>query len=178
MILDKENCFYLGKITKTKGVRGQLYAFLDCDNPTDYHQLEQVLIEINGMLTPYFLETFDVQGNKALMSFEDLKSDAEAKNFVNAELYLPLAALPKLSGNKFYYHEVDNFEIADANNKVIGKLDSILDQKTNPLLSITHNSGKEILLPLRDEFIIEVNREKKLMKLDFPDGLLELYLEN
>lgn len=178
MILDKENCFYLGKITKTKGVRGQLYAFLDCDNPTDYHQLEQVLIEINGMLTPYFLELFDVQGHKALMSFEDVNSDAEAKNFVNAELYLPLAALPKLSGNKFYYHEVENFEIADASNNIIGKLDSILDQKTNPLLSITHHSGKEILLPLRDEFIIEVNRDKKLMKLDFPDGLLELYLEN
>ena len=178
MILDKENCFYLGKITKTKGVRGQLYAFLDCDNPEYYHKLEQVLIDMNGQLVPYFLQQFNVTGTRALVSFEDIKSEPEAKSFVNTDLYLPLDALPKLSGNKFYYHEVDNFEIADANNKVIGKLDSILDQKTNPLLSITHHSGKEILLPLRDEFIIEVNREKKLLKLDFPDGLLELYLEN
>jgi len=44
------------------------------------------------------------------------------------------------------------------------------------LLQLDHN-GKEILLPISDELILEVDRENKILYISAPEGLIELYLE-
>jgi 16S rRNA processing protein RimM len=38
-------------------------------------------------------------------------------------------------------------------------------------------NGKEILMPVIDEVILDVNREAKLMKIKAPQGLIDLYIE-
>lgn len=41
--MTKENCFELGKITKTHGVRGELVLWLDVDFPEDYEDLREYI---------------------------------------------------------------------------------------------------------------------------------------
>ena len=52
----KEDCYYLGKITKTHGFKGNLILHLDTDEPELYENLESVFIERDGMLVPFFFE--------------------------------------------------------------------------------------------------------------------------
>ena len=52
----KKDCYLLGTITKTRGFKGDLVFFLDVTNPFEYERLESVFVDLNGMLTPFFIE--------------------------------------------------------------------------------------------------------------------------
>ncbi len=90
-------------------------------------------------------------------------------------MYLPLQLLPKLTGNKFYYHEVIGFSIHDTEKGRIGIITSINDRSAQPLFVIDAD-GKEVLIPMIDEFIQKVDRTKKEIILQIPQGLIDLYL--
>ena len=99
------DCYCLGRITKPWGVKGQLVLFLDVDSPDDYLDLDSAFVEIKGQLVPHFFHIDNINGNKAVATFEDLTPE-QAGALVGHELYLPLDLLPKLDGNRFYFHEV------------------------------------------------------------------------
>ncbi|MDM1523193.1 MULTISPECIES: ribosome maturation factor RimM [unclassified Empedobacter] len=173
--MTKNDCYYLGKITKRHGFKGNLIIHLDTDEPELYDTLEAVFIEKDGTLVPFFFETSQpYQGTKLLVKFEDIE-DEEVDKLINRELYLPLKSLPELSGTDFYYHEIVGFTIYDQTNTEVGTIKSVNDSAAQAYFEVDAN-GKEILIPMIDEWILEVNREEKAMLINIPDGLLEIYL--
>lgn len=169
-----DECYQLGKITKSFGVKGQVVFFLDVDCPEDYAELDSVLVDIKGALVPYFFHIDTLNGDKATVTFEDLTAE-ESLALIGHDLYLPLSLLPKLTGNKFYFHEVVGFQVIDENHGDIGILQSVIDYPAQPLFQIDCN-GTEILVPVIDPVIKLVDRENKTLTIDAPAGLIELYL--
>ncbi|AJH13530.1 16S rRNA processing protein RimM [Myroides profundi] len=109
------------------------------------------------------------------VKFEESNSEEDADRLVGSEIYLPLTMLPKLEGNKFYYHEITGFDVIDTNEGEIGQLKRVNDSNYQPLFEIDFN-GTEILVPMIDELIHKVDRENKKLYLNVPVGLLDIYL--
>ena len=170
----QKDCYQLGKITKPFGFKGQVIFFLDVDTPEDYATLDSVFVEVKGVLIPYFIKEISINGNKATVTFEDL-SPAEAQAFVGCNLYLPLDLLPKLTGNKFYYHEIIGWNVVDSEKGDIGTIKSVIDFPAQPLFQIFKNDT-EILIPIIDPVIKKVDRDKKTIFITAPNGLIDLYL--
>jgi 16S rRNA processing protein RimM len=172
----KDDCFYLGKIAKKFSFKGEVLIYLDTDEPEMYEDLESVFVEFNKNLVPFFIENSQLHRNDFLkVRFEDVDSDEEADKLIGCEVYLPLTMLPKLEGNKFYYHEVIGFDVIDTRLGNIGKIVAINDSAAQPLFEI-EKDGIEILIPMIDDFIVEVNRDNKTVTLQTPEGLVDLYL--
>lgn len=173
--MTKEECYQLGKITKPFGFKGQVIMFLDVDCPEDYAELDSAFVEVKGNLVPYFFKLENINGNKAVATFEDLTPE-EAQALVGHELYLPLDLLPKLTGNQFYFHEVIGFNVIDDEHGDIGTIKSIIEYPTQPLFQIMKDEA-EILIPMIDPVIKEVDRENKRIFISAPTGLIDLYLQ-
>ena len=172
----KDECFYLGKIAKKFSFKGEVLIFLDTDEPELYQNLESVFIEYNKNLVPFFIENSNLhKGDFLRVKFEDVDDEAEADAIMGCEIYLPLNMLPKLEGNKFYFHEVIGFEIEDLRLGVFGKIVSINDTSAQPLFEVI-NGNVEILVPMIDQFLVKIDRENKKVIMDLPEGLVELYL--
>ena len=172
--MTQEECYQLGKITKPFGFKGQMVFFLDVDTPEDYEGLDAVFVEVKGALVPYFIKEMNINGNKAIVTFEDLKAE-EAQALTGCRLFLPLAMLPKLDGNRFYYHEVVGWRVIDVEKGDIGTIASVVDYPAQALFQIMKND-KEILIPIIDEIIKKVEREEKTIYIEAPNGLIDLYL--
>jgi 16S rRNA processing protein RimM len=174
-MIQKSDLFYLGKIVKPIGNKGELSIFLDVDQPEEYTNLESVFVEINGKPVPFFIDSFYLKQKKmATVSFADV--DAEfAEMMTGSDMYLPVDALPKLKGNKFYYHEVSGFSVIDKNLGLLGEVSKVLDYPGNPVLEINCR-GKLILLPINDKFINHVDRKKRQILVESPEGLVGIYL--
>ncbi len=172
----KEECFYLGKIAKKFSFKGEVLIYLDTDEPELYENMESVFVEFNKNLVPFFIENSSIhKGDFLRVKFEDIDSEQDADELIGSHIYLPLSMLPKLEGNKFYFHEVIGFDVIDKRLGNIGKIVSINDSTSQPLFEILFNE-KEILIPMIDHFIIEVNRKEKKIILNTPEGLVDLYL--
>jgi 16S rRNA processing protein RimM len=172
----KEDCFYLGKIAKKFSFKGEVLIYLDTDEPELYEDMESVFVEFNKNLVPYFIENSNLhKGDFLRVKFEDVDDEAEADSIMGCGIYLPLNMLPKLEGNKFYFHEVIGFEIEDQRLGVFGKIVSINDTSAQPLFEVI-NGNVEILVPMIDQFLVKIDRENKKVIMDLPEGLVEMYL--
>lgn len=169
-------CYCLGRITKPWGVKGQLVLFLDVDSPEDYLDLDSAFVEIKGQLVPHFFHIDNINGNKAIATFEDL-SPEQAGALVGHDLYLPLSLLPKLDGNRFYFHEVVGFRVVDSQHGDIGTIEQVIEYPAQPLFQVMKN-GTEILIPVIDEVIDTVDRQNKTIHITAPNGLIDLYLSD
>jgi 16S rRNA processing protein RimM len=173
----KEDCFYLGKIAKKFSFKGEVLLYLDTDEPELYENMESVFVDINNNLIPFFIEQSALHKNDFLrVKFEDVNSEADADEILGHDIYLPLKMLPKLEGNKFYFHEVIGFDIEDKRLGIIGKIVSINDSAAQPLFEVLKDGVTEILIPMIDQFLVEIDRKNKKVKMDLPEGLIEMYL--
>lgn len=174
--MKKEDCFYLGKIVSKFSFKGEVLIKLDTDEPESYVKMESVFVNYNKNLVPFFIEKSSLHKSDLLrVKFEDVDSEEGADDLMKAEIYLPLNLLPKLEGDKFYFHEVIGFKIVDHSFGEVGVIKYINDSTAQALFEIDRN-GVEILIPMNDEFIDTVDRKTNTVFVNTPEGLIDLYL--
>ncbi|PHR49262.1 MAG: 16S rRNA processing protein RimM [Fluviicola sp.] len=174
--MNKADCFNLGYVAKLHGFKGEVSLFFDVTTPEEYGSLDAVFIDVNGMLTPFFIERIKLRAKGfAQVKLEGVDDESQAKPLLRKDIYLPLEILPKLSGTNFYDHEVIDYLVVDEKFGEVGRIVQIVDYKVNPLIQIK-NRDKEVLLPLIEGLVTKLDRESKTMQVNAPDGLIELYL--
>lgn len=176
--MQQKDCFEVGKITRTHGLQGDVIIYLDVDTPAAYASIEILLLEIRNQLIPYTILNFNLYKTKqAIISFEEVNSLEEAEVLQNTKLFLPLDILPKIKEeDNFYLHEVINFKVIDQHLGELGLIKEFVETGVQTLLNMEYKK-QEVLIPMNDEIVKTINREKKELYTNLPTGLLEVYLE-
>ncbi len=171
-----DNCYQLGGIAKTHGLKGEVILHLDVDDPSAYQNLESVFLEISGKLVPFFISHAQLQGDNLRLKIEDIDDQLGAREIVGAAAFLPVDQLPDLGPDHYYLHEVIGYAVlADGEN--LGEVFEIYDHDTNPLFGFKMKAH-EVLVPFNDEFIQKVDKSSKQIHVKLPDGYLEIYTES
>lgn len=174
--MKKEECFYLGKIVSKFSFKGEVLIKLDTDEPESYLKMESVFVDYNNNLVPFFIDKSALHKSDLLrVKFEDVDSEEDADDLMKADIYLPLILLPKLEGDQFYYHEIIGYTIQDINFGEVGIVKAVNDSTAQALFEVDRD-GVEILIPMNDEFIGKIDRESKVIYVETPEGLIDLYL--
>ena len=172
----KEECFYLGKIVAKHSYKGEVLVKLDTDEPDIYENMESVFVSRGNSLVPFFIERCRLHKSNLLrIKFEEVNNEPEAITLIGSGLYLPLVMLPKLEGNKFYYHEVIGFNLMDEKHGDIGIIKGVNDSVAQVLFE-AEKDGKSLLIPVNDEIILKVDRGNRTIHVATPEGLVDLYL--
>jgi 16S rRNA processing protein RimM len=172
-----EDCFQLGYIVKPHGIHGELTVYLDTDNPDYYKELESVYVEFQQKLIPFFISYLNISGHKATVKFQDIEGIENASQYKGCLLYLPINLLPPLSNNQFYYHEIIGYKVYDSVYGKLGEVKTIYEANGNDLFAVDYE-GKEVLIPIKDEFIVKLDRKANEIHLKLPDGLIDIYLNS
>jgi 16S rRNA processing protein RimM len=155
--MTKSDCFNLGYISRRVGNVGELAFVLDVDTPERYKTLKSVFVEINGSLVPFFIKKIALRANTATVTIEGIDTIAKAEELIKSSLYLPLnTVIDQTYGN-------------------IGVVEKILDFPQQAILQIKKDEH-EILIPVKDEFIISIDRNAKQLTVHAPQGLIDIYM--
>ncbi len=166
--------YYLGKITKKYSFRGEVIIFLDTDSPEFYYNIKKIFINLNNVLTPFDLSSvIPNKSNRIRVKINGINTENDTKKLINKEIYLPIESLPKTDENSFYYHEIIGYTVLDQNSKKVGNITGVIDQSPQHLFQI-NASGKKTLVPINDNLIIKVDKKNKTMRIELPDGILDL----
>ena len=168
-------CFNLGYISKRSGNHGELTFVLDVDNPARYAKLESIFIDINKSLVPFFIKRIQIKGTNATVQLEGIDSIEKAEELLKHGLYLPLTFLPKLTGKRFYFHEMPGYTVHDKHHGDLGIVEEVMDFPQQAIFKIKKDAF-EILVPARDEFIIHIDRDKRHLEIEAPEGLIDIYI--
>src|SRR5699024_9364168 len=172
----KEDCFYLGNIVSIFSFKGEVLIKLDVDDPEEFLEKESVFDKHHANLIPFFIKSSSLQKSDLLrVRFDSIETEDEVEDILKKDVYLPLSELPELEEDQFYYHEVIGFRMIDADFGEIGKLKEVNSSGPQALFVIDHK-GKEVLVPITDDFIEKINKSEQEIHLDLPKGLIDMYL--
>jgi len=174
--MHKDEHYYVGKILKTHGNKGQVLVHLDVDDPAEYLEMESVFLDLHGERVPFFIESVELKhNNKAIIAFQDFNSTDDSECLTGLEMFLPVTNLPPLTGSQFYFHEIIGYQVFDDAYGDIGIVQDILELPHQALLQV-RNGEKEILIPVVDEIILKVDRDLRTVNISAPIGLIDIYL--
>lgn len=172
-----DDCFLLGYVAKKFGYKGEVILKFDVDNPTDYAQLDSVLVNMKGRLVPFFIESSQMNPNGSLrVKFEGVSDEKMLAKLLGSELYLPVSVLPKLSGKAFYYHEIIGFTLIDELYGNAGIIKGVMDQTVQEII-LAEKDGLEVMVPVTDDILVAIDRKEKKVHVRAPEGLIAMYLE-
>ena len=171
----KEEAFYIGYITKTKGLKGEVQLFFEFD---DYEKLDLDVLfaDMNGKMVPFFVESHKLYPNSTgLFYFDDVDHIDKAQALVKKKIYMPLTKMPERGEDDFTYNDLEGFMVTDQTQGELGKIIAVNEYPQQFVATILYKE-KEILFPLNEDMILEIDEEEKTLLVDLPEGLLDIYL--
>ena len=170
-----DEAFYIGYITKTKGLKGEVQLYFEYDEP-GLLDLDVVFADINGKMVPFFVSVYKMQPNNTCnIYFDDIDHIDKAQPLLRKKIYLPLSKMPDRSDDDFHYNDLKGFIVTD---ETIGELGEIIEINEYPqqfVATVTYQN-KEIMFPLNEDMIVEIDEDEGTLLVDLPDGLLDIYL--
>ena len=168
-MIRKEDCYKIGRIGKAHGVRGEL-SFLFTDDVFDRVDAEYLILEVDGILVPFFMEEYRCRSDSlALVKFCDIDTQQRASELTNCDVWFlrsltPDDEEPTLAG-------LVGFEIVEAGTgKSVGHIAAIDDTTVNLLFELEDGT----LIPANDELITDIDTSGKRITMSIPEGLLAL----
>ena len=168
-MIKNEEVYKIGRLGKSHGIKGEISFQFD-DDVFDRVDADYLVLEIDGILVPFFMEEYRFRSDSlALVKFCDIDTQERASELTGCDVYFPrdladeddTPTLASLVG----------FDLVEAsNNKKIGTIASIDDNTANILFEL--EDGR--LVPATDDLITDINTKDRTIKMEIPEGLLEL----
>lgn len=168
-----KDAFQFGYITKTKGLKGEMmvHVLVDFAGEIDF---DTVFIDLNGKLVPYFVDHFSMpKTNTAYLQLQDVSHIDDAQKLVKKSVYLGNELLPEES-DEFTFEDLVGFTAQDKNLGELGEIISV-EEYPQQWIATVHHNDRDIMFPLNDDFIEEIDDENDVLHLVLPDGLLDVY---
>ena len=165
-----EEVYKIGRLGKSHGTKGEV-SFLFDDDIFDRVDADYLVLEIDGILVPFFMEEYRFRSDSlALVKFCDIDTQERAAELTGCDVYFP-RALAEEDDEQLSLASLVGFNVIEANNnKKVGTIASIDDCTANILFEL--EDGR--LIPATDDLITDINTKDKTIKMKIPEGLLEL----
>lgn len=173
MLLPGKVKIAVANVIKTHGIHGELNVELTdmCEPDDDFASGSCLIAEIDGLDVPFFVDSSRPRGAESyLLKLDDLKSDADAALLQNHTLYI-YADPEEIESDGMQASQLVGFEVVDsAKNVAVGMIDSLTE--LTPGAWYFEIGGR--LIPAVDEFIVDIDAERREVIMSLPQGLLEL----
>lgn len=174
-----QDFIFIGKILKSSGKKGKFKIYPLTDFPERFKLLEYVYIydEKNKKFInegtekkKFIIKGTSYSGKYIYISFENFE---EENDFIN-ECFLCIEESKriKLSEGQYYFYDLLNCKV-QSESQVIGYVNAIENYGGDDLLSVLSENDKKILIPMREEFIENVDIKNKVIVIKYIEGLTD-----
>jgi 16S rRNA processing protein RimM len=166
----------VARAVKTRGLKGELVAELLTDFPERFADLSQLIaIAPDGSRGVVELESYWFHQARVILKLAGYDSIETARAFVGSEFAVPESRRVRLPDGQFYDWELEGCVVETMNGKSIGHVTSVMRVGGGvEMLAVETNERYEHLIPMVQSIVIEIDTARKRIRIDPPQGLLEL----
>lgn len=170
-MIRKEEVYKIGRLGKAHGVKGEVSFQFD-DDIFDRVDADYLVLEIDGILVPFFMEEYRFRSDTvALVKFCDVDSQERAAELTGCNVFFPRRLAEEEEGDTLSLASLVGFDLVEAKTgRTVGTIAGIDDSTVNLLFEL--EDGR--LIPASDELIEDINTKERTIKMQIPEGLLEL----
>lgn len=161
-----------GRITKIHGNDGSVTVRLEKTFIENIPEIRSVFLEIEGRPVPFFISHSEYNGAEIIkIKFEDYDSYEKISEFQGCRVFLTTGKnIERLSPE---IREIEGYKVFMQDNIMIGVVKEVIRNPGQLLLNVISVTNKEILIPLHQDFIVNLDTRKRSIKMNLPEGLTD-----
>ncbi len=167
-----EELLLVGRVARAHGNKGQVIVNPDTDFADDRFQVGRILI-VGEPGTPRRVTSARFQSGRPIIGLEGIDSMDAAERLAGAELKMRASDLGALPDGTYYRHDLVGCEVQDTDGRLIGLVTAVEGPMDRSRLVIDAPHG-EVLIPLVPEICVEVRPADRKIRVQAPEGLIEL----
>lgn len=166
----------VARAVKTRGLRGEIVADLLTDFPERFVGLEELIaVAPDGSRQTLALENHWFQAARIVLKFAGYDSIEAAGALVGCEFAVPESLRVRLPEDEFYDWELIGCRVETVAGEALGSVREVLRTGGVEVLCVDNAAaGREHLIPLAQSICVEIDVEQKRIRVDAPEGLLEM----
>ena len=160
----------IGKIVNTVGLKGEVKVYNYSDSIEIYETIESIYVE--DRLT--VIENVRAQKNMVILKLEgaDDRNAAEARR--GKELYITEDDLPELPEGQYYVRDLIGMSVTEEDGNLLGHVTDVLQNTAQDIFEVESENGKKLLIPKVDQFVLDIDAEKREITVRLIEGMLDL----
>ena len=165
-----EEVYKIGRLGKAHGVKGEVSFQFD-DDIFDRVDADYLVLDIDGILVPFFMEEYRFRSDTVcLVKFSGIDTQQRAQELTGCDVFFP-RALAEEGDEMPSLASLVGFEIVnDADGETVGRIAAIDDSTVNILFELENGT----LIPASDELVTDIDAEQRTIKMNIPEGLLDI----
>lgn len=166
--------FKIGKLAASHGLDGTLVLQHSLGKKTSLKGLQAIFLESStDNFLPYFIQSTSIKNDEQIyLKLEGISTKETARKLTPKEVWLAEADFKKFAARAAPIALLGFTVMNDDEN--IGQVIEVIEQPHQVLCSIIYK-GKEAYVPVHAKTLVKMDTKNKILYLDLPEGLLEIY---
>lgn len=160
----------MGKIVNVVGLKGELKVYSYTDDNTKFEEYDHLWLDSKC----YEVEKVRHQGNVVILKLEGISDRNTAEEQRNKKVYIEEADLKELPQGTYYVRDLIGVEVYTVEGEKLGEISDVIQNTSQDLYEVKPAEGKKIYIPVVKEFVVDVDIENRVVKVNLPEGLLDL----
>lgn len=162
----------LGKITSVYGIKGWVKIYSHTEPMENILNYKPWLLKRDGQQKTVKIEQGKRHGKGIIAKLVGCDDRELAQTFCGHEIFVERTELPELTGDEFYWHQLENLIVVTESDEVLGRVDYLIATGSNDVLVVKATADsiddRERLLPyLPDQVVKEINLEEGTVRVDW-----------
>lgn len=159
----------IGQIVNVVGLKGEVkvYAY---STPERYSELTEIYVDNER----YKIENVRDKANVAMLKLAGIDDRNAAEAVKGKYIWITEDDLPELPQDIYYIRDLIGMDVVHESGGYIGKVKDVIQNSAQDLYEVERENLSPLFIPGVDEFVVDVNMNKREIKVKLPAGLWEL----
>ncbi len=173
----RDDLVVVGRVRRPHGVRGEVLIEPLTDEPDAVYASGRRVFggtsesPMDEAPTLTVIETRPFKDG-LLVRFEEIGDRTAAELWNGRLLFVPEDELTPLGEGEVYQHELKGMTVELSSGEVVGTVADVFEVPQGLLLDVARERGT-VLVPFSGEIVVDVDRARRVVRIDPPAGLLE-----
>ncbi len=160
----------IGQIVNAVALKGEVKVYNYSGYKERYEELKDVFVDD----TRRRIEGVRYQNNVVILKLSGIDDRDAAEAAKGSYIYITEEDLPELPEDTFYIRDLIGMDVETAEGLRLGRLSDVLQNSAQDLYEVEREDGRKLLIPAVAEFILDIDKEKRLIKVHLIEGMLDL----
>jgi len=168
-----EDMLRVGVFSNTHGIRGEIKVFPTTDDMARFKKLKVLYLDKGTELMKLEVSSVRFFKNMVIMKFKGIDNINDIEKYKGKDLLIERKQAIPLQENEYFICDIIDAEVVTKEGEEIGTLKEVLQTGANDVYVVKTKEGKEVLFPVIDECVLDVNTEKKVVTVRLMPGIMD-----
>lgn len=168
-----EDLLQVGVIASTHGVKGEVKIFPTTDDAKRFDKLKEVILDIGTEKRKLEIEGVKYFKQFVILKFKEFDSINDIEKYKGKSLFVTREHAVKLKKDEYFIADLIGLSVYLEDDSLFGTLEDVIETGANDVYQVKTEAGQAVLIPAIKQCILNIDLEKRMMKVHLLDGLIE-----